>query len=119
MIEAQLSENLSKDSIPITFLAMQDSMVVGTVSLDRSDLPSHNHLSPWLASLFVVPETRGRGIATALVQHVQEFAAQRKVPSLYLWTPGLTRLYERFGWVEIERTQYESRPITLMRWDTR
>jgi len=114
MIEAQLSENLSTESIPITFLALMDSTVVGAVSLDRSDLPSHGHLSPWLASLFVLPAMRERGIATAMVKHALGFAALQRVSSLYLWTPGSTRLYERCGWVEIERTSYGSRPITVM-----
>ncbi len=114
IIEAQLAENLNRDSIPITFLAMADSMVVGTVSLDLSDLPTHNHLSPWLASLLVVPEARGRGIATALVRHAQAFAVLHKVPSLFLWTPGSARLYERCGWIETERSFYASQPITVM-----
>lgn len=118
IIEAQLSENLSKESIPTTFLALVGSTVVGTVSLDTSDLPSHDQLTPWLASLFVLPEMRGRGIATALVNHAQSFAALQRVSWLYLWTPGSTRLYERCGWAEIERTTYGSRPITVMRFGT-
>src|ERR1041385_6175472 len=98
MIEAQLAENLNSDSIPITFLAIQESRVIGTVSLDLSDLPSHNHLSPWLASLFVLPEARGRGIGTALIYHAQEFAWSNGIRRLHLWTPGSTRLYERCAW---------------------
>jgi GNAT superfamily N-acetyltransferase len=74
VIEAQLAENLSRDSIPITFLAIEESILVGTVSLDLSDLPSHDHLSPWLASLFVLPAARGQGIGTDLIRHAQEFA---------------------------------------------
>jgi GNAT superfamily N-acetyltransferase len=46
---------------------MHESNVIGTVSLDFSDLPSHDHLSPWLASLFVLPEARGQGTGTALI----------------------------------------------------
>ena len=115
MIEAQLAENLSRDSLPITFLAIQESNLIGTVSLDLSDLPSHDHLSPWLASLFVVPGARGRGNGTALIRHAQEFARSHCTGRLYLWTPGPTRMYERCGWIEIERTFYGSRPITIMR----
>jgi predicted N-acetyltransferase YhbS len=118
MVEAQLAENLKRESIPITFLALVGATVIGTVSLDESDLPSHYHLSPWLASLFVAPEARERGIATALVRYALDFAALQKIPSLYLWTPGPTRLYERCRWIEIERTEYASCPITVMRSDT-
>jgi hypothetical protein len=47
-IEAQLVENLARDSIPITFLAQSGSELVGTASLDLSDLPLFEHLSHWL-----------------------------------------------------------------------
>jgi GNAT superfamily N-acetyltransferase len=116
-IKSQLTENLNRDAIPLTFLALQDSAVLGTVSLDLSDLPSHDHLSPWLASLFVPPEARGQGTGTALVRHAQDFARLNRIGPLYLWTPGSTRLYERCGWTEIERAFHGSRPITLMCFD--
>jgi GNAT superfamily N-acetyltransferase len=114
-IEAQLAENVSRDSIPITFLAQSHSEVVGTVSLDVSDLPAFDHLSPWLASLFVLPAARGAGIGTALVSHAQQFAASHEINPLYLWTPGSSRLYEKCGWTAFQRTEYNSHPITLMR----
>ena len=117
MIETQLAENLGRDSVPITFLAMQESRVIGTVSLDLSDLPSHDHLSPWLASLFVPPEARSQGKGIVLVRHAQEFAKSHQIGPLYLWTPGSTRIYEGCGWTEIERTIYGSHPITIMRVD--
>ncbi len=114
-IEAQLAENLNRDSIPITFVALNDSMLLGTISLDLSDLPSHDHLSPWLASLYVRPAARDAGVGSALVHHLQQFAALHGFGPLYLWTPGATRLYERCGWTITERTTYNAQPITLMR----
>jgi GNAT superfamily N-acetyltransferase len=113
-IETQLTENLAHDFIPITFLTWSGSDLVGTVSLDLSDLPTFDHLSPWLASLYVVPAARGRGIGAALVRHAQAFAASRGIRRIHLWTPGSTRLYERCGWRVFERTTYNSWPITLM-----
>src|ERR1041385_1521828 len=97
IIEAQLAENLNRDSIPITFVAVNDSTLLGTISLDRSDLPSHDHLSPWLASLYVWPTARREGVGSALVRHIQQFAVSRAFDPLYLWTPGATRLYQRCG----------------------
>jgi GNAT superfamily N-acetyltransferase len=113
-IEAQLAENLCRDSIPITFLAKCRSEVVGTVSLDLSDLAPFDHLSPWLASLYVLPAARGTGIGTALMYHAQQFATSHGIARLYLWTPGATRLYEKCGWEVSQRTEYNSHPITLM-----
>lgn len=113
-IQAQLNENLGRDAIPITFLAHCGSELVGTVSLDLTDLPAYDWLSPWLASLYVLPAARGAGIGTALVRHVQQFAASQGIQRIYLWTPGSTRLYETCGWTVLERTTYNARSISIM-----
>src|SRR5262249_2366167 len=70
MIVAQLTENLNRDCIPITFVARRNSELLGSVSLDLSDFPAFDHLSPWLASLYVKPKARKAGIGGALVRHV-------------------------------------------------
>lgn len=113
-IETQLRQNLSRDSIPITFIARYGAQLIGTVSLDLSDLPGFDQLSPWLASLFVAPDFRGAGIGRALILHLLGFARAKRIPTLYLWTPGSTRLYERCGWRAFETTTYGGQPVTLM-----
>ena len=89
-IERQLRENLRHALIPITFLALRNAELIGTVSLDLSDLPPHDHLSPWLASLYVTPACRHRGVGRALVEHLMAFARAKQVPIIFLWTPGST-----------------------------
>jgi GNAT superfamily N-acetyltransferase len=113
--EAQLRDCLNRDSLPITFLALRDSEVIGTVSLDTSDLPQYDHLSPWLASLYVVPTHRRVGVGRALVEHLVGFARVRGISPIYLWTPGSTRLYEECGWQILCCDVYSGRPIALMR----
>lgn len=114
-IASQLSENLNRDSIPITFVAHGNRQPRGSVSLDRSDFPAFDHLSPWLGSLYVHPTFRGNGIGGSLVRHIQRFAASRGMGPLYLWTPGSTRLYEGCGWVEFASATYGARPVKLMK----
>ena len=114
-IEAQLVQKLNLNRVPITFVAHTHGDPLGTVSLDISDLPPFDHLSPWLASLYVQPAARAAGIGSALVRHVHQFASSHGIRTLYLWTPGATRLYERCGWTVTERTMYHRQPITLMR----
>ena len=113
--EAQLRDYLNRDSLPITFLALSDSAVIGTVSLDTSDLPYYDHLSPWLASLYVLPSRRCEGIGRALIEHLVTFALERGISPIYLWTPVSTRLYEGCGWQLLCCDVYSGRPITLMR----
>jgi len=115
--EAQLRENLNHDCLPITWVGLDNGEVIGTVSLDVSDLPlpEYAHLSPWLASLYVVPSARGRGVGRALVNHVLEFARRGSLPAIYLWTPGKTALYKSCGWKILDRTTYAGHPIAVMR----
>ena len=112
-ITAQLSENLNRHSIPITFVAHQNLEILGTVSLDTSDLPEFDRYSPWLASLYVHKAHRSRGVASTLVSHLMHFALSGGYAPLYLWTPGSTFLYDRFGWVEIARGTYRDKAITI------
>lgn len=113
-IAGQLGQNLQRDQLPITFLAMRRNEIIGTVSLDHSDLPSHDHLTPWLASLYVVPIARGFGVGTALIAHLLAFATTQKLRCIYLWTPGSSELYERLGWRVIETATAARRAIKIM-----
>jgi GNAT superfamily N-acetyltransferase len=115
-IETQLRENLNRDRLPITWIARSGEDVIGTVSLDLSDLPlpAYAELSPWLASLYVIAPARGRGVGLALVNHALDFARSRSIATVYLWTPGSTKLYEKCGWKIFGASSYADRPITLM-----
>ena len=114
-IEGQLRESLNRDSVPVTFVAQRGVEVIGTVSLDESDLPAHDHLSPWLASLYVASAHRNQGVGRALVNHVIGFAREREISPIYLWTPGSTRLYRECGWEIFGQDTYAGRSITIMR----
>jgi GNAT superfamily N-acetyltransferase len=114
-IQAQLSDTLNREYVPITFVACEGTDVLGAASLDRSDLPGFDHLSPWLSSLYVEPGARSRGIGSALVRHVQRFACSHAFNEIYLWSPGVIRLYERCGWIAIDTTLYSAQRITIMR----
>src|SRR6266478_657201 len=83
----------------ITFVGHRNSELLGSVSLEPSDLPQFDHLSPWLASLYVHAPFRGQGVGRTLVRHLQCFALSHGIGPLYLWTPGSTQLYEHCGWI--------------------
>lgn len=113
----ELTSCLGKHRIPTAFIALKGDELLGSGALVESDLDSRPDLTPWLASVFTVPEHRGKGIATALCRRVMEEARILKVPRLYLYTPGQEGLYARFGWQVLEHTTFHGQDIVIMHSD--
>lgn len=85
----------------VAFLAMEDEAPVGFTQL----YPSFSSVSAkrvWILNdLFVVPEARQRGIASALLDRAERLAVETKAKGLELKTAKdnpAQHLYERKGW---------------------
>src|SRR4051812_42419169 len=68
----RLRGHLEPGRVPQTFVAVDGDELLGSASLVAADLPSRDDLSPWLASVYVDPPHRNRGIGAALVNRVAE-----------------------------------------------
>lgn len=89
--------------------------VLGSVSLIATDdLQGYEHLTPWLASMFVVPSARGRGVASALVDALLRNARADGHATVYLFTSGQEQFWLGRGWVVLDRVQAEGHPATVM-----
>jgi predicted N-acetyltransferase YhbS len=113
--EGWLRANVQRNAIPTTLLALDGRIPVGTVSVVEFDLDSVNDRSPWLASLFVLPSRRGRGLGQALVHAAVAEAARLGFGVLHLYTPGQEAFYSALGWERVESLKYRGQPITIMR----
>lgn len=111
---ARLRAHLQKRAIPTTFVALTGQAPLGSASLVDCDLHSHSSVGPWLASVFVAPAQRHRGLGRQLVRRVVQEAADLGVPRLYLFTPDREQFYAHMGWVVHERTHYLDRPVVIM-----
>jgi GNAT superfamily N-acetyltransferase len=102
-----------------TFVLFAGDVPVGTASLVNSDLKSRPDLTPWLASVLVRPQFRGRGYSPMLVKHVEDCAAAASVSTLWLYTWTAEPLYARLGWqrVGIERDTDRDIEVVLMKRD--
>jgi N-acetylglutamate synthase-like GNAT family acetyltransferase len=100
--------------IPTGFVALLGTDVVGLACLVESDIESHQHLTPWLASVLVSPDHRRRGIGSALSERATEEAWALRVPKLYLFTFNKERFYARLGWSTLENARYAGMPGTIM-----
>ncbi|CAM3674707.1 MULTISPECIES: GNAT family N-acetyltransferase [Halomonas] len=101
-------------AVPSIFVAMNGELPVGTASLVADDMSIRSELTPWLASVFVVPEWRGKGIASALVQRVEAEVLESGMEHFYLYTPDQQALYRRLAWQEEETLEYRGETVTLM-----
>lgn len=89
--------------------------VLGSVSsLATDDLPGFAHLTPWLASLFVVPHARGRGIGSMLVDHVLADAHANGIAYVHLFTAGQEQYYLDHGWRAIERLEHRGEQAAVL-----
>lgn len=55
-----IESSLSTDGIPITYVAVDNDVLIGTISIWRCDLQARQDLFPWIGGLFVDPQFRGK-----------------------------------------------------------
>ena len=67
-----------------------------------------------MASLYVAPEHRLKGIGSLLVGALIEKARDLDKAKLYLYTPDAQYLYDKLGWQTLEDTQYRGAKVTIM-----
>jgi predicted N-acetyltransferase YhbS len=111
---ALLQERLHRNSVPLTLVATEGEAVIGTVSLVPCDMETRPDLSPWLASLYVVPSSRRRGIGSALLDAATQVAKRLGLDSLFLFTDTSEALYAKHGWEKIESCVYRNREVVVM-----
>jgi len=99
---------------PISFVAEARGRPLGHAMLDIDDLEQRRDLTPWLASVWVAPAARGRGIASRLVRHVETQAAMLGHTRLHLHTLDATGFYAARGWRRIGASRWRGHPTVLM-----
>ena len=72
--------------VPTAFVAVLDDIVVGMACLVAQDMETRPPLTPWLATVQVAPDYRGRGIRSALSERVVAEGRGLAFSTLYLVT---------------------------------
>jgi len=89
--------------------------VLGSVSLVASDdLEGFEHLAPWLASMFVVPRARGRGIAVALTEALMLEARAAGHDTVHLFTSGQQQFWADRGWCVVAEVTAHGHAAAVM-----
>lgn len=103
--------------VPTTWVAHHPSHgPMGSVSLVRDDLPDRPAFNPWLASLYIFPEFRNRGLAKLLIHQTLVFLRQKKCPHAYLFTEDKVPFFSKFAFAVHGTTKAKGHDVTIMKW---
>lgn len=115
--EQEFAGQHTDGTLPLTLVATDDGILLGAVSLIHDDLPGHEHLNPWLASLFVLPGHRGKGVGSFLIREAESFLAKNHIPTAYLFTESAQGLFAREGWSPVGEAGCNGHPVTIFKKD--
>jgi GNAT superfamily N-acetyltransferase len=105
-----------KDKVPFTVVAFVNNEPVGSCCVIESDCVHRPQYTPWVAAVFVKPEMRNCGVASAVLQEAAAIAARSGIQSLYIDCLAATaHVYEKNGWVIHEREVGDKDSVTMLR----
>jgi GNAT superfamily N-acetyltransferase len=105
----------SESEIPIGFVVFRDSVPVGFCALKAESIPTHTHLTPWIAAAFVLPGLRGAGIGAFMVRSVVAHARRLGHGQVYSGTSTAVTLLQREGWDLLEEITHAGVPLLVFR----
>lgn len=114
-IEARLLAGAQLRHAPFTLVALSAmNEFLGTASVKLFELTGHHDKEHWLGEVFILNTLRGRGIGSALINDCIRRSIDQGIQALYLYTPDQKKLYERFGWHEVEQHMVDDEPVSIM-----
>jgi len=111
----KLGGQIGKTSIPLTLVAFDREIAIGSASIVEHDLDSRPDLTPWIASVVVRSDYHRQGVGTALIRRIEKEAAGLGINKLYLFTPDMEEFYATMNWVTIGHEMFKGKfEVTLM-----
>lgn len=111
-----LRKHTQKDVVPFTVVAFADGIPVGSCCVIENDCVHRKQYAPWVAAVYVKPEVRNRGIASAMLQEAANIAARINVAGLYIDCQAATApVYEKNGWKVYEREVGDKDSVVMLR----
>ena len=118
--EADLNDCCNHNEIPLALVAVgEDNEIFGTASLKAKSIETHRHLTPWLATFFVVERYRGQGVGVALVEEIEKNAIRLGYDQLYVGARGVTSAMKKKGWSLLDEEENQRGPIDIYERDLR
>lgn len=112
----QLELSLTKDSIPMSLVAIENNKTVGAAQLKTREMAMFPDREYWLGGVYVDHSFRGKRIAEQLCEAAKEIAVSLGVKELYLQTEHTDGggLYARLGWRGLEQIRMNEYSVLVM-----
>lgn len=88
-------------ALPAPLLALKAGELVGGLAFTGYRKPGSDDAGLWVCALYVLPEERGAGIASRLIQAAEQLAGREGFAELHARTET-PALYEKQGWVALQ-----------------
>lgn len=114
-VEKNVAAMTSRLGPPLIKLAFRQGRLVGAAELKLHEMDSYPEFEHWMGGVYVVPEERGKGIGSLLVEDIIAEAQKANVEKLYLQTKYLNGgLYAKHGFQSIERADSKGDQVMVM-----
>jgi GNAT superfamily N-acetyltransferase len=110
----ELDAASGRDRLPCTLIGFVDGRLAASAALLVEDVLPVPEFSPWLGSVVVSSELRGRGLGRGIVQAATAHAASIGIGRLHLWTPDHRAFYEKLGWEFIREGALHGRMVSIL-----
>ena len=94
--------SLAGDSLNDFYLLVNDENIIGCCGLVKNDVLTQANRYPWITSLYIDENYRGRNYGQLLMNHVIHRAQLLGYQTIYL-AAGKADYYRRQGWYELEQ----------------
>jgi len=114
-VQRALEAYLNTDKIPLMLLATEESNILGVAQLKLREMDIYPEKEHWLGGVFVEKSSRGKGIASVIIQEIIEIAGKLNVEVLHLQTIRHDGgLYKKLGWKPVEIVNYKNEEVLVM-----
>lgn len=101
---ADLLENNSFTDWESAFAAIVDKRIVGFCTFMKTDYYPDNRYFPWISTIFVDEEYRGKRISQHMIETVIEYAKSFRFSHVYI-PSDMTGFYEKYGFEKIDELE--------------
>lgn len=113
--DKKLDDYLNRNSIPLIVMAIEGDDVLGVAQLRYHEMSIYPEKEHWLGGVYVDSKHRGKNVASAIVNKIEQIALTLGVSQIHLQTESLDGgLYARLGWQTVEQVNYRGVDVQVM-----